>query len=148
MGHRIQETIEALRTRLQAARSEGRRRRGMTLIEVMIVIAIIVLLMGALTVGLQQTFSDSQRGTAEMTIRKIESNIGVYRIKKRKLPSAGEGLKAVYTVEPVPVDPWGNEYIYRVPGPEGRDFDIISLGADGREGGEGSDADIKLSDLD
>ena len=62
--------------------------------------------------------------------------------------SASEGLKAVYTVEPVPVDPWGNEYIYRVPGPEGRDFDIISLGADGREGGEGADADIKLSDLD
>lgn len=148
MGHRIQQTIEALRTRLQTAQNDGRRRRGMTLIEVMIVIAIIVLLMGALTVGLQQTFSDSQRGTAEMTIRKIESNVGVYRIKKRRLPSASEGLKAVYTVEPVPVDPWGNEYIYRVPGPEGRDFDIISLGADGREGGEGGDADIKLSGLD
>ena len=63
---------------------------------------------------------------------------------KRKAPS---DLKEVFRDEDLPVDPWGNEYVLRPGGGGGdRGYDIISYGADGREGGTGNDQDIKLSD--
>jgi general secretion pathway protein G len=139
------DTLRTLRERLEALRaardSSGRRRRGMTLMEVMIVIAIILLLMGALTFGLAGMFSEAQGDTARLQIQRINERVRIYQIKKKKLPGS---LSEIYTNEPQPKDPWGNEYVLRSGGDKG--YDIVSFGADGKEGGTGTDADIKLSE--
>ncbi|HMV65782.1 MAG TPA: type II secretion system protein GspG [Myxococcota bacterium] len=129
---------------LVAALRQRRRRRGMTLMEVMIVLAIIILLMGVLTYGLQSMFSGAQADTARIQIQQIDQRISLYKIKKKKLP---DSLSDLYKDEPVPRDPWGNEYVFRSGGGK-NGYDIISYGADGHEGGTGKDADIKLGEDD
>jgi general secretion pathway protein G len=57
-------------------------------------------------------------------------------------PALRTRWKGPYLDEAVPPDPWGNPYQYQVPGDDGRPFSIVSLGADGKPGGEGNDADI------
>ena len=145
-------TLETWRERLllradvaRAARTR-RGRRGMTLMEVMIVIAIILLLMGALTFGLAGMFQDAQGDTARLMISKIDQKVKVYRVKKKKLP---DGIDELYRGEDKPVDPWGNEFVFRKGGggKGGGEYDIISYGADGKEGGTGADEDIKLSEM-
>lgn len=134
---------QRLHTARRMARVERQGRRGMTLMEVMIVIAIILLLMGALTFGLVSTFGEAQSDTAGLQIARINEKVQIYKVKKRKLP---ESLSDVYRGEDPPLDPWGNPFVFRKgSGPDG--YDIISFGADGREGGTGRDADIKLSEL-
>ncbi len=127
---------------LRRALAPGRRRRGLTLLEVMIVIAIILLLMGVLTFGLSNLFGQAQSDAAMLQINRINEQVRIYQIKKKKLPN---DLKDVFQDEPVPSDPWGNAYMIKVGGGKGG-YDIISLGADGKEGGTGKDADVKLSD--
>ncbi len=140
--------LDALVRRLADARAartrNGRRaRRGMTLMEVMIVIAIILLLMGALTYGLVGMFGEAQSDTASLMIARINEKVQIYKVKKRQLP---DDLADVFRGEDPPMDPWGNPFVYRKGG--GADgYDIISYGADGREGGTGNDADIKLSEM-
>lgn len=135
------EAALAAQTRRQARRQGTRR--GMTLMEVMIVIAIILLLMGALTFGLVSTFGEAQSDTAALQIARINEKVQIYKVKKRKLP---DDLSDVYRGEEPPMDPWGNQFVYRKGG--GSDgYDIISYGADGREGGTGTDADVKLSEM-
>lgn len=129
---------------LVAALRQRRRRRGMTLMEVMIVLAIIILLMGVLTYGLQSMFSGAQADTARIQIQQIDQRISLFKIKKKKLP---DSLSDLYKDEPVPRDPWGNEYVFRSGGGK-NGYDIISYGADGHEGGTGKDADIKLGEDD
>jgi len=124
------------------ARRQGHR-RGMTLMEVMIVIAIILLLMGALTFGLVSTFGEAQADTAALQIARINEKVQIYKVKKRKLP---DDLSDVYRGEDPPMDPWGNQFVYRKGG-GANGYDIISYGNDGREGGTGNDADIKLSEI-
>ncbi|MCB9665913.1 MAG: type II secretion system protein GspG [Alphaproteobacteria bacterium] len=133
-------TLQARLAALRAARVPTRRaRRGMTLMEVMIVIAIILLLMGVLTFGLASMFGEAQGDAAGLMIQRIDQKVKIYKVKKRKLP---DSLDEVYRGEEVPKDPWGNSFVYRKSG--GKDgYDIISYGADGKEGG---DDDVKLSD--
>jgi general secretion pathway protein G len=136
-----------LRTRLHALRAvqaaSPRRRRGMTLMEVMIVIAIILLVMGALSFGVLGMFEDARGDTARLQINRINERVKIYQIKKKKVPAS---LADVYTNEPEPTDPWGKPFVLRPGGAKG--YDIVSLGGDGKEGGTGTDADIKLSEMD
>ena len=111
--------LEALRAR---ALRNSRRRRGMTLMEVMIVIAIILLLMGALTFGLTGMFSEAQGDAARVQIARINERVRIYKIKRKKLPGS---LSDVFRNEPVPTDPWGNAYVFRSGGKNG--YDIISV---------------------
>lgn len=133
-------TLDTLRDHLTALRADRRRRsrRGMTLMEIMIVIAIIILLMGALTFGLAGMFQDAQEDTASLQISRINEKIKIYQVKRKKLP---ESIQALYDGEEVPKDPWGNEFHLKKGGKGG--YDIISYGPDGKEGGE----DVKLSDM-
>lgn len=94
---------------------------------------------------------------ARTDIRTIASSLEMYRLDNRRYPSTAQGLEALVArpVAPpappnwasggylaqVPVDPWGNPYVYRSPG-EGAPYELISLGADGQPGGEGVDADL------
>lgn len=143
MTHNLNDRIEAALAAQRARAEATRSRRGMTLMEVMIVIAIIMLLMGALTFGLISTFGQAQADTAALQIAKINEKVQIYKVKKKKLP---DDLSDLYRGEDPPMDPWGNAFVFRKgSGPDG--YDILSYGADGREGGTGNDADVKLSEI-
>ena len=131
--------------------------RGFTLIEVMVVIVIIGVL-AALIVPKVMSRPDEARATAARTdIASIKQALNLYKLDNHRYPNTEQGLAALVkkpTVSPipenwkgngylerVPKDPWGHAYRYLQPGLHG-EIDIISLGADGEVGGEGSDADI------
>lgn len=122
-----------------------RSRKGMSLVEVMVVIAIILTLMGILTFGIFAIFSDSQVDTTKMQMGRVAQRIEIHSLRK-KLPSGSDGLSQIFP-EGVPTDSWGNEFQFVTPGPNGKPFDLISLGADGQDGGNGNDEDIKYSSI-
>ncbi len=136
--------------------------RGFTLIEVMVVIVILGVL-AALIVPKVMSRPDEARVTAaRQDIGSIVQALKLYKLDNMRYPSTEQGLQALVkkpTGEPVPTnwkgngyleklpkDPWGSPYQYLQPGTHG-DIDVISLGADGAPGGEGSDADIGSWDL-
>jgi len=124
------------RAELRRRRLEGRRdERGMSLLEVMVVIAIILTLMGVLAFGVMSVFGDSQVQTTILTMGKVDERVQIYMLRKKKPPSTGDGLSAVYGNEGLPSDAWGNDIQYVSPGGNGRKFDLISYGPDGSEGG-------------
>ncbi len=125
---------------------QQRRRRGMTLIEIMVVITILGLIMAAVGVSVIPKLEEAKQDTARMDIKTIQNAMKLYYTKKGKYPDTGTGLKALVdtnNLEKIPVDPWGNEYIYMN---EGGKPVITSYGADGTVGGEGPDQDISSRD--
>ncbi len=131
----------------QAALRLTRTRRGMSLVEVVVVIAIILTLMSLIGYGIMQTFGDTQVDTTKLSMSQVADKIQIYQVRKGKVPSSGDGLRAVYSDLAPPKDAWGNEFVYMSPGPNGQPFELVSLGSDGREGGTGNAADIKLSEI-
>jgi len=119
------------------------RRRAMSLVEVMVVIAIILTLMSVLAYGVFQVFGESKAQTTKLQMMKIAERVDIYMLRKKKAPSTSDGLGAVFGKEEVPTDQWGNPFVYVQPGPNNKPYDLISFGADGQEGGED---DIRLSD--
>ncbi|RJS27556.1 type II secretion system protein GspG [Corallococcus sp. H22C18031201] len=128
-------------------KSQRRRsRRGMTLIEIMVVITILGLIAAAVGVAVIPKLEEAKQDTARLDIKNIQSALKLYYTKKGSYPDTGTGLKALVdtqNLEKVPTDPWGHEYVYMN---EGGKPVIISYGADGNAGGEGSDADISSKD--
>lgn len=129
---------------LDARSTRGRRRRGVTLFEVMIVIALILLLMGVTMGIVMNGLAQGQAGAAAAQMNAIAQQVQIYKVRKRKAPKS---LQDLYSGQDAPVDPWGAEFVYQSPGPDGRDFEIISYGADGREGGTGANSDIRYSEI-
>jgi general secretion pathway protein G len=118
---------------------------GFTLVELMVVIVIIGLLATVVVINVMPATDKAALTKARADIATLEQGVEMYRLNKLTYPASGEGLQAVVRegfVKRLPEDPWGNPYQYVSPGRDGRAFDIISLGADGREGGEDEDADI------
>lgn len=131
-----------------------RRDRGITLIELVVVMIIIALF--ATLVG-QRVFRNVERArqtTAKSQITEFESTLDLFRLDVGRYPTTEEGLQALrvkpgsienwdgpYLRKDVPPDPWGHPYVYRCPGQHG-DFDLISYGLDGAEGGDGEATDI------
>lgn len=149
--------------RAQAASRRARRgcagkRAGFTLVELMVVIVIIGLLATVVAVNVLPSQDRAMIGKARADIAVLEQAVETYRLDNLAFPDEAAGLQALVTAPPglarperyrqggyvrrLPEDPWGNPYHYRRPGGDGRAFDIWSSGADGREGGEGDDADI------
>ena len=138
------------------------RQRGFTLIEIMVVVVILAVL-GALVVPKILENVDKARVTrAASDIRAIQTALELYRLDNFKYPTTEQGLQALVTqpsdptitnyrsggyLPSMPKDPWNNPYQYVSPGANGRDYDIISYGRDGKPGGEGYDADISTSTL-
>jgi len=131
--------------------------RGFTLIEVMVVIVILGVL-AALVVPRVLSRPDAARAVAaKQDINVIGQALKLYRLDNQRYPSAEQGLNALVSkpetapvptnwkpggyLERLPKDPWGNPYVYVNPGLHG-EIDVLSLGADGKPGGEGLDADI------
>ncbi|MDZ7754526.1 MAG: type II secretion system major pseudopilin GspG [Gammaproteobacteria bacterium] len=134
-----------------------RRVTGFTLIEVMVVVVILGVL-AAIVVPKIMDRPDAARITkAQHDIRALGSALNLYKLDNFHYPSTDQGLEALVTqpggspearnwksggyMDNVPKDPWGNEYLYLSPGEHG-DFDLYTLGADNRPGGEGVNADI------
>ncbi|WNG35263.1 type II secretion system protein GspG [Archangium minus] len=125
---------------------QQRRRRGMTLIEIMVVITILGLIMAAVGVAVIPKLDEAKQDTARLDIANIHNALKLYYTKKGKYPDTGTGLKALVdtqNLEKIPVDPWGHEYVYMN---EGGKPVLMSYGADGTQGGEGPDADISSRD--
>ena len=118
---------------------------GFTLVELMVVIVIIGLLATVVIINVLPATDKAAATKAKADVSTLEQGVEMYRLNKMRYPSAAEGLQAISAegyVKRLPKDPWGNPYRYAAPGRNGRAFDIYSYGADGREGGEGQDADI------
>ena len=122
-------------------------RRGMSLIEVMVVIAIILTLMGVIAIGVMAAFGDAQVSTTIITMGKVSVRIEIYMLRKKKPPTTSEGLGELFDGDGgAPTDAWGNDIIYVSPGPGGQPYDLKSYGSDGQEGGTGNAADIVWSE--
>ena len=120
--------------------------RGMTLIEIMVVITIIGLIAAAVAVNVMGSLDRAKRERATTDLRTLENCLDLYKIEKNRYPSTEEGLQALVTAGKCKAqlkDPWQNPYIYLNPGQIHPDsYDIKSYGADGQPGGEGENADI------
>ena len=128
---------------------------GFTLIEMLVVLVIIGLIMGLVGPRVLTYLTDARVKAAKLQIEALSSALDLYFLDTGRYPSSSEGLQALVRKPgnidvwngpylkggQVPQDPWKNEYLYRAPG-QNSPFEIMSLGADGREGGNGSAADI------
>ncbi len=130
------------------------RRRGFTLLELLVVMVIIGLLAGYVGPKFFGQIGKSEVKAARAQVDALQKSLDQYRLDVGRYPSTEQGLAVLvtkpadepkwqgpYLAKAVPKDPWGNDYQYRAPGEHG-EYDLLSLGKDGRPGGEGEDADL------
>ncbi|MDM0033336.1 type II secretion system major pseudopilin GspG [Variovorax sp. J22P271] len=147
-------------SRSSAARSRTQHRaRGFTLLEMLVVMVIIGLLAGLVGPRIFGKVDSSKVKTAQTQIKMLESAVQIMRLDVGRIPAGDQALqwlaspptddetakslwKGPYIEGKIPVDPWNTPYAIKVPGNDGKPVSIISLGADGKPGGEGLDADI------
>lgn len=143
----VQQMLRGLRaSRLLKNAAARRDRRAMSLIEVMVVIAIILTLMGVIAIGVMAAFGDAQVQTTIITMGKVSERIEIHMLRRKKPPTTSEGLNELFDGDGTPADAWGNELVYVSPGPGGQAYDLMSYGSDGKEGGTGNAADIRWSE--
>lgn len=134
-----------------------RRRKGLTLVEMIVVLAIIALVAVMIVPNVIGRPDQARVTVAKTDLKTIAAALRMYRLDNGDYPSTDQGLQALVerpTTEPVPGnwnsegylpeaprDPWGRDYVYRSPGRAGG-FDLLSYGKDGEAGGEGLDADL------
>lgn len=136
-------------------RTNRRRVAGFSLVEIMVVIVIIGLLAGTVTLGVRAYLHKAKQTVARKEIATIVEALESYYGFAGRFPSNDEGIALLTQPseafpEPLlsgePTDPWGNPYQYNAPGRSGP-YEVICYGQDGREGGEGLDADITSETL-
>jgi general secretion pathway protein G len=138
--------------------------RGFTLIEIMVVVVILGVLAAIIVPRFLSRPDEAKVTKAKVDIKSLEEALGLFKLDNGFYPATEQGLKALVSrpesgripakfpdggyLKRVPADPWDTPYVYLSPGREGRDFDLISYGADGQPGGEKFDADINSWDID
>ncbi|RKY02230.1 MAG: type II secretion system protein GspG [Spirochaetes bacterium] len=133
---------------------------GFTLIELMVVIVILGILAGFIIPRITKRPEEARVTKAKVEISTLEQALELYYLDNGMYPTTEQGLRALIEkpqIDPIPpnwkeggylakkkipVDPWGRPYVYISPGIHNEDYDLYSLGRDGKEGGEGYDADI------
>ena len=131
---------------------------GFTFIEIMVAMMILFILIGTAGFTYIRYVSKARVVAAKNQTQSFSIALNAYFLDCRRYPTTEQGLQALWEkpiLEPVskgwdgpylnkraPLDPWGKEYEYKVPGPHGLPFGIRSFGADGMEGGEGKDKDL------
>jgi general secretion pathway protein G len=136
-----------------------RNRAGFTLIEIIVVIIVLGALATIVAPNVFRHIGTSRKTTARTQIEMIGAALDAYQLDNNGYPTSEQGLGALrkepeteprpsawngpYLRKDVPRDPWGRPYLYRSPGaPGGEPYELLSLGRDGREGGDGENADI------
>ena len=134
------------------------REAGLTLIEMIVVLAIIALVAALIVPNVIGRPDEARSTVASADLRAVSAALKMYRLDNSAYPTTQQGLAALVTkptsapvprswapggyLAELPTDPWGRPYVYRSPGESG-EFDLLSLGRDGQPGGEGIDADLK-----
>lgn len=144
---------QIIKRMLTEQRRASRGTEGFSLIELMVVIAIIAMLATAVGVSMFSTLEDANRASAQGQISNFKTALIAYKIAFKKLPSTEQGLDALVNnskkkfldAETVPLDPWSNPYVYTLEGSSS--FTIVSYGADGSPGGTQENADISSANL-
>lgn len=143
-------------------KAKKKSQKGMTLIEIMVVVAIIGSIAALVTVNVLDYLDESKVDTTKIEIKNIEGALEQFKRKHGFYPTSEQGLQALVEkptagrvpdnypkagyIKKLPKDAWGNEFLYVSPG-QGHDYEIISLGRDGQEGGEDYDTDIKNHEI-
>ena len=131
---------------------------GMTLIEILVVLVLIGIVLGIVGGNFIGKGEKAKGDAAKIEIGQIGQTLDLYKLEIGRYPTTQEGMQALISAPPgatnwngpywkkssVPKDPWGNEYKYVAPA-QSAPYEIISLGADGKEGGEGPNKDIVSS---
>ena len=128
----------------------ARAARGMTLIEIMVVLVILGLIASAVAVNVVGQASRARHQQAANDVRQIADQMDAFRAMRGRYPSTEEGVQILISEKFLKAnkdgtlkDPWEREYVYLYPGQAHPDsFDVKTYGADGQPGGDGEDADI------
>ena len=131
-----------------------RNEKGFTFFEILVVVTIIGLLAALVGPRLWHRITGANQSAAKAQIELFGTALDAFRLDTGRYPTSEEGLMALrekpsgvegwqgpYLPKEIPLDPWKNTYVYRCPGEHG-DYDMISLGADKVEGGDGENADV------
>ena len=144
--------------------SDSRREGGFTLLEIIVVVFILSLLAAIVAPRIIGRTDDARIEATKVQIKNLETALKLFKMDNGFYPDTQQGLEALVEKpasgrmpqnykeggyleqRKIPLDPWGNPYVYVSPGLNG-DYDILSYGADGKEGGESKNADIKSWDM-
>lgn len=135
------------------------KQTGFTLLELLVVMVIVGLLASYVAPRFFDQVGKSEAKATRAQLDAFEKALGAYRLDTGHFPTNEQGLRALverpadeprwtkpYLSKALPTDPWGRPYIYRSPGEQGRDYDLLSLGKDGQPGGVDENADINAWD--
>src|SRR4030042_1115071 len=137
----------------QISKYRRQPRNGFTLIELLIVVVILGLLATIIMPRILNRPEQVRRVKAKIDIRNIESALALFKTDTGRFPTTSEGLKVLVSnpgikgynsdayLDKVPLDPWGNRFIYVCPGLQSKDYDLESYGKDGEDGGAEENAD-------
>lgn len=136
-------------------------RAGFTLMELLVVILIITILSTVVGVKLVGRTAEARHAAVVAQLESFKTALKMYGMDNGRLPTQQQGLLALVNpsaIEPqprkfpqhgyldhIPLDPWGNDYVYLIPGANGESYEVICYGRDGEAGGEGEDADVSTS---